>query len=171
MLLEFVATIAFPSDFTATHILHPSTYVNKILIASSQGGLQLWNVSTKKLIHSFEPLSLADTPSPITCLVQSPAIDVVAIGFASGEISVYDIRMDERLLRMFQEGGPVRSLSFRGGSMFPSIQNHKLIFPSRWTISSGERIIGWAYNSMGSVSRRSSPPRASRCTRRSYKQN
>ena len=50
-------------------------------------------------------------------VVQSPAIDVVGIGFASGEISVYDIRADERLMRMFMEGG-IRSLGFRSGVYF-----------------------------------------------------
>ena len=51
----------------------------------------------------------------ITCLVQSPAIDVVGIGFASGEISVYDIRADERLMRVFMQEGSIRSLAFRSG--------------------------------------------------------
>jgi U3 small nucleolar RNA-associated protein 21 len=51
-------------------------------------------------------------------LVQLPAIDVVGIGFASGEISVYDIRADERLMRMFMEGGGIRSLGFRSGKYF-----------------------------------------------------
>ena len=51
----------------------------------------------------------------ITALVQSPAIDVVGVGFTSGEISVYDIRADERLMRMFMEGGGIRALGFRSG--------------------------------------------------------
>lgn len=42
-------------------------------------------------------------------------MDVVGIGFTSGEISVYDIRADERLMRMFMEGGAIRGLSFRSG--------------------------------------------------------
>ena len=48
-------------------------------------------------------------------MAQSPAIDVVGLGFASGEISVYDIRLDERLLRMVMRDGAVRALSFRSG--------------------------------------------------------
>jgi U3 small nucleolar RNA-associated protein 21 len=51
----------------------------------------------------------------VTALVQSPAIDVVAIGFTSGEISVYDVRLDARLMRIFMEGG-VRALGFRSGA-------------------------------------------------------
>lgn len=33
----------------------------------------------------------------------------------SGEISVYDVRADERLMRMFMEGGGIRALGFRSG--------------------------------------------------------
>jgi len=55
------------------------------------------------------------TSSAVTALVQSPAIDVVGIGFTSGELSVYDLRADERLMRMFMEGGAIRGLSFRSG--------------------------------------------------------
>ena len=51
----------------------------------------------------------------ITSLVQSPAIDVVGIGYTSGEISIYDVRADERLMRMFMEGGGIRALGFRSG--------------------------------------------------------
>jgi U3 small nucleolar RNA-associated protein 21 len=78
--------------------------------------MQLWNISTKSLIYTFTNDKLAESrQSPIACLVQSPAIDVVAIGFVSGEITIHDIRTDERLMRMFQDGAPVKSLSFRGG--------------------------------------------------------
>lgn len=60
---------------------------------------------------------MASVSNPaITCLVQSPAIDVVGIGFASGEISVYDIRADERLMRVFMKEGDIRSLAFRSGT-------------------------------------------------------
>jgi U3 small nucleolar RNA-associated protein 21 len=119
--LALSSTIAFDPDFTATCVLHPATYLNKILVGSSQGSLQLWNIRTKSCIHRFSPTNLqslpssSSSPSPITALVQSPAIDVVGIGFASGEISVYDVRADERIMRIFMEGGAVRSLSFRSG--------------------------------------------------------
>ena len=67
------------------------------------------------------------TSYAITALVQSPAIDVVGIGFTSGELSVYDIRADERLMRMFMEGGAIRGLSFRSGQYSTSAYFHSLI--------------------------------------------
>lgn len=73
-------------------------------------------------IHKFSSSKLLTTQclanmtsSAITALAQSPAIDVVGIGFTSGEVSVYDVRADERLMRMFMEGGAIRGLSFRSG--------------------------------------------------------
>jgi U3 small nucleolar RNA-associated protein 21 len=56
-----------------------------------------------------------DHGNAIAALVQSTGIDVVGIGFTSGEISIYDIRADERLMRMFMEGGGIRALGFRAG--------------------------------------------------------
>lgn len=44
--LELANSIEFGASFTATHVLHPATYLNKVVVASSQGGLQLWNIST-----------------------------------------------------------------------------------------------------------------------------
>lgn len=44
---ELQANIQFDSDFTATTMLHPSTYLNKILVGSSQGSMQLWNIKTQ----------------------------------------------------------------------------------------------------------------------------
>ena len=71
-----------------------------------------------KLLASSSKLSASnfhDHGNAITALVQSTAIDVVGIGFSSGEISVYDIRADERLMRIFMEGGGIKALSFRAG--------------------------------------------------------
>jgi len=37
-----------PESFAVTALLHPATYVNKILLASRQGQMQLWNIHTRK---------------------------------------------------------------------------------------------------------------------------
>ena len=39
--------IQFEPGFTATHLLHPATYLNKVLIGGSDGSLQLWNIRTR----------------------------------------------------------------------------------------------------------------------------
>ena len=41
--------MTFDNDkFCVSALCHPSTYINKILLASSQGRLQLWNINTCK---------------------------------------------------------------------------------------------------------------------------
>lgn len=37
--------------FKISAILHPSTYLNKILLGSEQGSLQLWNVKSKWVLY------------------------------------------------------------------------------------------------------------------------
>jgi len=41
------------SCFRVSAAIHPSTYLNKVLFASQQGALQLWNVHTNKLLYTF----------------------------------------------------------------------------------------------------------------------
>ncbi len=50
---ELQSSIQFEPGFTATTILHPATYLNKILVGSSQGSLQLWNIRTQYVPHSL----------------------------------------------------------------------------------------------------------------------
>lgn len=96
------------STFRASTLLHPVTYVNKILVGSEQGPLQLWNIRAGILVHTF-----SGWQSAVTALEQSPALDVVAIGLASGETIVHNLKFDETLMRFQQDWGPVTAVSFR----------------------------------------------------------
>ena len=91
-------------------VVHPSTYLNKLLLGSKQGQLQLWNIRTNKLIYTF-----AGWDSPILCLSQSPAIDVVGMGLENGTVVIHNLKFDESLMKFHQEWGPVTALSFRTG--------------------------------------------------------
>ncbi|KAI6028634.1 Utp21 specific WD40 associated putative domain-containing protein [Pisolithus orientalis] len=141
---SFFATIQFDIGFTAVQMLHPATYLNKVLVASREGNMQLWNIRTQTCIHTISTSKLLTVagsnphPTPIVTLSQSPAIDVVGVGFMSGEIYVYDIRADERLMRMYMEGGGVRALSFRSDG-----------FPVLASVSSSGHLALWDLNSGG----------------------
>lgn len=95
-------------SFEVSAVMHPSTYLNKILFGSSQGGLQLWNVKSNKLLYTF-----TGWPSGVTVLQQTPAVDVVGVGLSSGQIIIHNIKFDESLMKFQQDWGPVTSLSFR----------------------------------------------------------
>jgi U3 small nucleolar RNA-associated protein 21 len=52
---EVISTIIFEDGFTATNVIHPATLLNKVLVSSSEGSMQLWNIRTRygKLDSSF----------------------------------------------------------------------------------------------------------------------
>src|ERR1700722_7752073 len=58
--------------------------------------------------------SFSSFGSPITCLVQSPVVDVIAIGLLNGTILLHNIKLDENIISLKQEGC-VTSISFRTG--------------------------------------------------------
>ncbi|GAB2278180.1 hypothetical protein Dimus_012874 [Dionaea muscipula] len=106
--LEPVGHIMLEEGFTPTCIMHPDTYLNKIIFGSQEGSLQLWNVSTKKKLYAFKGWK-----SPVTCCFSSPALDVVAVGCADGKIHVHNIRYDEEIVTFTHSTrGAVTAVSF-----------------------------------------------------------
>ncbi|XP_035776148.1 WD repeat-containing protein 36-like [Anopheles albimanus] len=101
--------IPFANDeFAISAIVHPASYKNKILLGSGQGGLQLWNLKSGKLVHKFGSFD-----SKVLQLVQAPAIDVIAIGLHNGRIVLLNIKYEEKVLEVHQDWGPVTGISFR----------------------------------------------------------
>lgn len=96
------------NEFKVTAVLHPPTYLNKILLGSEQGSLQLWNIKECKLVHTFKPF-----PSQISVLEAAPAVDVCAIGMLDGEIVLLNLKYDEYVMQFKQDWGAVTGLSFR----------------------------------------------------------
>ncbi|SCZ96552.1 BZ3500_MvSof-1268-A1-R1_Chr8-2g10291 [Microbotryum saponariae] len=112
------ATIEFPTGFTATKVVHPASYLNKVVVGSQEGELAVWNVRTANLVHTFSAAALAplSSPSPITALTQSPAIDVLGVGLANGACILFDVRIGQVLGKVKLEGegaGEVVGVAFR----------------------------------------------------------
>ncbi|PQQ11007.1 U3 small nucleolar RNA-associated protein 21 homolog [Prunus yedoensis var. nudiflora] len=106
--LSPVGHITLESNFSPSCIMHPDTYLNKVIIGSQEGPLQLWNISTKKKLYEFKGWK-----SSICSFVSSPALDVVAVGCADGKIHVHNIRYDEELVTFAHSTrGAVTALSF-----------------------------------------------------------
>ncbi|PIA51851.1 hypothetical protein AQUCO_01000026v1 [Aquilegia coerulea] len=104
-----IGNILLEDEFSPSCIMHPDTYLNKVLIGSQEGSLQLWNISTKKKIFEFKGWN-----SSICSCISSPALDVVAVGCADGKIHVHNIRYDEEVVTFTHSTrGAVTALSFR----------------------------------------------------------
>jgi U3 small nucleolar RNA-associated protein 21 len=62
------------------------------------------------MVHEFE----TNFGSAVTCVVQSPVVDVVAFGLLDGRIVIQNVRVDKTLLTFTQEG-QVTCITFRTG--------------------------------------------------------
>lgn len=103
-----IGHVLLDNDFSPSCIMHPDTYLNKVVIGSQEGPLQLWNIRTKRKLYEFKGWN-----SSICCCVSSPALDVVAIGCADGKVRVHNIRCDEEIITFSHSTrGAVTALSF-----------------------------------------------------------
>ncbi|KAI9255740.1 Utp21 specific WD40 associated putative domain-containing protein [Phascolomyces articulosus] len=104
---ELYTEVEFGETFTATTMIHPSTYLNKLLIGSTQGTMQIWNVRVSKMVYQFESFG-----SAVTCLEQSPVVDVIAVGLLDGKVILHNIKVNEKIDAVHQDDR-VTSISFR----------------------------------------------------------
>ncbi|KAI3643788.1 hypothetical protein MP228_009952 [Amoeboaphelidium protococcarum] len=118
---QLMTEISFDSGFVPTSILHPSTYVNKVLVGSSDGRLQLWNIKSVKMLYEFT-LEKKDNGSQscnaIKCLAQSPVLDVVAAGLSNGQIVLLNLRSDQKLMS-FSMDQSIKAIAFRTDNDMP----------------------------------------------------
>lgn len=89
------------------------TYLNKILVGRRDGWVEIWNVSTGKLIYTILPPS--PKCGPVVCMEPTPALSLLAIAYANGPLIIHDILMDKRVISLMAgtEDAPVTTISFR----------------------------------------------------------
>ncbi|XP_068656250.1 uncharacterized protein [Aristolochia californica] len=104
-----VEHIQLEQNFSPTCVMHPDTYLNKVVFGSQEGSMQLWNISSKKKLYEFKGWS-----SSVQCCVSSPALDVVAVGCSDGKVHVHNLKYDEEIVSFTHATrGSVTALSFR----------------------------------------------------------
>ncbi|VVD02831.1 unnamed protein product [Leptidea sinapis] len=105
---EFLELKFSLETFTITTLCHPPTYLNKILLGSKQGQLQLWNIRTSKLVYTLKGWG-----SEVLVTEPAPAVDVVAIALENSKIFLHNIKLDQTIMNFIHDWGQVSSLSFR----------------------------------------------------------
>ena len=90
------------------------TYLNKVFVGKQDGSLDIWNLSTGKLIYSILPPSASS--GAVTALEPTPALSILAIARADGSIILHDIRIDKAVLSLnnkVSHPSTISSISFR----------------------------------------------------------
>jgi U3 small nucleolar RNA-associated protein 21 len=89
------------------------TYLNKIFVGRSNGWVEVWNVSTGKLIYTILP------PAPncgaVVCMEPTTALSLLAIAYSRGPLTIHNVLLDKTVLRLNagSEESPVTTISFR----------------------------------------------------------
>ncbi|KAF2843347.1 Utp21-domain-containing protein [Patellaria atrata CBS 101060] len=119
--LEHYTTLVSPfsrqtssGSFLAGGICNMPTYLNKIFAGRENGCVEIWNISTGKLLYTILPPA-ADYGA-VTALQPAPAISHLAIAYKSGSILIHNVRYDQVLMTLntgASKKSPITSISFR----------------------------------------------------------
>lgn len=95
-------------------LIHPPTYLNKIVVATSQF-LFIINIRTAKVVYKTPESTFSDN---LSCIEHAPALDIVAVGTTVGGIYLFHLKKgitlgDKILASPAEIGSKVLSLSFR----------------------------------------------------------
>ena len=89
-------------------VMHPPTYVNKVVVGGRSTKLQLWNMSSGELVHTLH----SSPDEGVVSLEAAPALDVVAAGTESGNVVLINLRRDAVLFTLGCGPGAALSMSF-----------------------------------------------------------
>jgi U3 small nucleolar RNA-associated protein 21 len=94
-------------------ICNMPTYLNKIFAGRKDGGVEIWNVSSGKLIYTILPPSA--NCGAVTSLQPTSALSLLAIAYSEGPLIIHDVRSDKTIIHLNggQSGPAVNSISFR----------------------------------------------------------
>lgn len=106
--LPFKELYRLPFNLKIKTILHPNTYINKILIIFENGSSELFNLSSKKSIFKYEF-------GTISCVTAIDILDVIALGMMDGSIKIFNLKKNKQILEITDfVGNPIRHMTFKG---------------------------------------------------------
>ena len=92
------------------------TYLNKIFVGRSDGNVEIYNISTAKLVHTINAPS--SSIGGVTAISAATAMCVLAVAYADGSLHLYDVDTDEAVLSLqTRSGKPVTTITFRSDGM------------------------------------------------------
>lgn len=126
------------------------TYLNKIFVGRKDGWLEIWNISTGKLIYTILPPS--EQCGAVTCIEPTPALSMLAVAYENGTLVITNVLTDKPILQLEAgiPGNPVRSISFRTDGLGAGQDGRKDGVMATATSTSGD-VTFWDLNKGGRV--------------------
>lgn len=90
------------------------TYLNKLFVGRVDGGIDIWNIRTGKLIHTLLPPT--SNCGSVTAIHPAPVLSLIAVAHKNGALSILNIDSGQLLLSLRTASArspPITSISFR----------------------------------------------------------
>lgn len=125
------------------------TYLNKVFVGCSNGSVEIYNISTAKLVHTLHAPSA--TAGLVTALAPAMALCVLAVAYSDGSICLYDVDTDEIIISVGSTSNKaVTSITFRSDGVGAGDDGRKDGVMATASIESGD-ITLWDLNRGGRV--------------------
>lgn len=89
------------------------TYLNKIFAGRKDGSVEIWNVSSGKLIYTLLPPTT--NCGAVTALQHTPALSLLAVAYSEGPLTIHDVQRDKPIIQLHSgtSRSKITSISFR----------------------------------------------------------
>jgi U3 small nucleolar RNA-associated protein 21 len=139
------------NEFTGS-LSNMPTYLNKIFAGKKDGSVEIWNVSSGKLIYTLLPPTT--NCGAVTALQPTPALSLLAVAYSEGPLTIHDVRADKPVIQLSSGSSrsPITSISFRTDDLGagedgrkPGVmatagpENGDVTF---WDLNGGRRVMG-----------------------------
>ncbi|KAJ5767892.1 hypothetical protein N7533_000475 [Penicillium manginii] len=127
------------------------TYLNKIFVGRTDGGIDIWNLRSGKLVYTL-PAPSADA-GPVTAMQSTPALSLLAVAHKSGALSILSVDSGQLVLSLRTASSrtpAVTSISFRSDGLGAGHDGRKAGSMATAASGSGD-ITMWDLNEGGRV--------------------
>jgi U3 small nucleolar RNA-associated protein 21 len=126
------------------------TLLNKIFVGRRDGLIEVYNVSTGRLVHTIHAPSASS--GSVTALAAVPALCLLAAAYADGSLVIVDVEYDETILELHQKSTrkPITCITFRSDGLGAGDDGRKDGVMATSSIESGDITI-WDLHRQGRV--------------------
>ncbi|EEH03410.1 U3 small nucleolar RNA-associated protein [Histoplasma capsulatum G186AR] len=140
-------------------ICNMPTYLNKIFAGRQDGSIDIWNLSTGKLVYTILPTT--PDAGAVTAMQPTPALSLIATAYSSGALTIHNVRTDQVVLNLRSPTStsstssttpfsPITCISFRTDELGAGHDGRKAGVMATASADSGD-ITMWDLNNGGKI--------------------